>query len=77
MSSIKSIDFDQVADLYDLYVRVDFDVEFWKHEVHTTGGKVLELMCGTGRIGLPLIDADVSYTVSASHSIRVTALPPT
>ncbi len=58
----RSIDFDQVADLYDSYVQVDFDIEFWKQETHTTNGKVLELMCGTGRIGLPLIDAGVSYT---------------
>ena len=25
----RSIDFDEVADLYDLYVNVDFDVPFW------------------------------------------------
>ena len=61
-SIAKSIDFDQVADLYDLYVQVDFDVGFWKQEAHTMGGRVLELMCGTGRIGLPLIEAGVSYT---------------
>ena len=59
-SNAKSIDFDQVADLYDSYVQVDFDVEFWRQEAATTGGKVLELMCGTGRIGLPLIKAGVS-----------------
>ena len=58
----KSIDFDQVADLYDSYVQVDFDLEFWKQEAAANHGKVLELMCGTGRIGLPLIDAHVSYT---------------
>ena len=61
-SNAKSIDFDQVADLYDSYVQVDFDVEFWKQEAATSAGKVLELMCGTGRIGMPLIEAGVSYT---------------
>lgn len=61
-SSAKSIDFDEVADLYDSYVHVDFDIEFWKQEARTTNGKVLELMCGTGRIGMPLIEAGVSYT---------------
>lgn len=58
----KSIDFDQVADLYDSYVQVDFDLGFWMEEALTSKGKVLELMCGTGRIGMPLIEAGVSYT---------------
>jgi SAM-dependent methyltransferase len=61
-SSAKSIDFDEVADLYDSYVHVDFDLEFWKQEAIATHGKVLELMCGTGRIGMPLIEAGISYT---------------
>lgn len=61
-SNAKSIDFDEVADLYDSYVQVDFDVEFWKQEALATNGKVLELMCGTGRIGMPLIEAGVPYT---------------
>ena len=58
----KSIDFDQVADLYDVLVRVDFDIEFWKEEAHAAAGTVLELMCGTGRIGQPLVEAGVPYT---------------
>jgi len=58
----KSIDFDQVADLYDVFVRVDFDIEFWKEEARAAAGTVLELMCGTGRIGQPLVEAGVPYT---------------
>ena len=58
----KSIDFDQVADLYDVFVRVDFDINFWKEEARAAGGTVLELMCGTGRIGQPLVEANVPYT---------------
>ncbi len=61
-ANAKSIDFDQVADLYDSYVQVDFDVEFWKTEAAAGGGNVLELMCGTGRIEMPLVDAGFSYT---------------
>ena len=61
-SIAKSIDFDKVADLYDEYVQVEFDVEFWKQESATAGGNTLELMCGTGRIGMPLIEAGVAYT---------------
>ncbi len=58
----KSIDFDQVADLYDVFVRVDFDIAFWKQEARAAGGRALELMCGTGRIGQPLVEAGVPYT---------------
>ncbi len=58
----KSIDFDEVADLYDVLVRVDSDIAFWKQEASAASGNVLELMCGTGRIGLPLVEAGVKYT---------------
>lgn len=57
----KSIDFDLVADLYDVLVQVDFDLEFWKAESRDAGGNVLELMCGTGRIGRSLVGSGVSY----------------
>ena len=58
----KSNDFDQVADLYDVYVRAEFDVAFWRQEATAFRGDVLELMCGTGRIGLSLIQNGSSYT---------------
>jgi len=50
----KTINFDVVADLYDSYVPVDFDIPFYK-EFCKGYGSVLELMCGTGRISLPLL----------------------
>jgi SAM-dependent methyltransferase len=58
----KNIDFDQVAELYDVYVQTDFDIPFWIEEARQAGGDILELMCGTGRIGIPLIDAGMFYT---------------
>ncbi len=50
----KSIDFDLVADLYDSYVQTDADIGFYLSlcEGHTD---ILELMCGTGRVSLPLL----------------------
>ncbi len=50
----KSIDFDQVSDLYDHYVNTDLDVSFY---VTLCKGRknILELMCGTGRVSLPLL----------------------
>ncbi|MDQ3794772.1 MAG: class I SAM-dependent methyltransferase [Actinomycetota bacterium] len=50
------IDYDRVAEVYDLYVAQDFDVAFFVTEAKKTRGKVLELMCGTGRVSLPLIE---------------------
>lgn len=50
------IDYDRVADVYDLYVTQDFDVAFFVAEAKRARGKVLELMCGTGRVSLPLIE---------------------
>ena len=60
--AVQSIQFDKVADLYDYYVTVDFDVNFFLQEARKTGGKVLELTCGTGRISIPLIRARVDLT---------------
>lgn len=53
------IDFDRVADLYDVYVRTGMDVPFWLEECRDVRGKVLELMSGTGRVSLPLLHAGV------------------
>ncbi len=60
--AVQSIQFDKVADLYDYYVKVDFDVNFFLQEAKKTGGKVLELTCGTGRVSIPLLQAGVDLT---------------
>ncbi len=51
---VKSIDFDLVADLYDAYVQTNIDASFYASlcEGHDA---ILELMCGTGRVSLPLL----------------------
>ncbi|ATW25071.1 class I SAM-dependent methyltransferase [Candidatus Formimonas warabiya] len=59
---MKSIDFNFVADLYDTYVTVDFDVEFFKKLAKRTPEKCLELMCGTGRVSIPLLQEQVDLT---------------
>ncbi len=56
------IRFDDIADLYDSYVRADFDIPFWLEEVRSSGGKALELACGTGRVSIPLLKAGVDLT---------------
>ncbi len=57
-----SIDFDTVADLYDAYVRVDFDLPFFREEAKRARGKVLELTSGTGRVSIPLLQDGIDLT---------------
>lgn len=61
-STPKSIDFDSVADLYDIYVQTDFDIPFWLDQMRSAPGKVLELTCGTGRVSIPLLEAGVNLS---------------
>ena len=64
------IDYDRVADVYDLYVTSDLDVGFYIEEAGKVRGKVLELMCGTGRVSVPLLEAGVDLTcVDASEGM--------
>jgi hypothetical protein len=62
MRQERAIDFDRVADLYDVYVRFSDDIPFFLEACANAGGTVLELMCGTGRLSLPLIEAGVALT---------------
>ncbi len=54
--------FSRIADLYDTYVQVDFDVPFFLAEAQRSSGEVLELMSGTGRVSIPLAEAGVRLT---------------
>lgn len=61
MSDFKYVN---TADLYDKFVRFDFDIPFWLAEATAADGdgSILELMCGTGRVTLPLIEAGHKVT---------------
>ena len=56
------IKFDRVADIYDCYVNVDFDIPFFLKETENFRGEILELMCGTGRVSVPLLDSGRQMT---------------
>ena len=56
------MDYDRVAHLYDAYVQTELDVPFFLEEARKTSGPVLELMCGTGRVSMPLLDAGTDLT---------------
>jgi ubiquinone/menaquinone biosynthesis C-methylase UbiE len=54
--------FGRIADLYDTFVQADFDIPFFLKETSMTSGEVLELMSGTGRVSIPLVQAGVRLT---------------
>ena len=55
-------DFGKIADLYDSFVRFEEDIPFFLRQCRRIDGPVLELMSGTGRVSLPLIEAGVDLT---------------
>jgi SAM-dependent methyltransferase len=54
--------YDPIADLYDIYVPATFDIDFFLQETKKTSGEVLELMAGTGRVSIPLLQAGIKLT---------------
>jgi ubiquinone/menaquinone biosynthesis C-methylase UbiE len=56
------IKFDKVADIYDFYVNVNFDIPFFLKETEGYNGETLELMCGTGRVSIPLLHSGKQMT---------------
>lgn len=69
-----SMAWDHVAALYDSYVQVTFDVPFLLREATRTPGDVLELMAGTGRVSLPLLEAGVRLTCVDSSAAMLAVL---
>jgi len=61
-SSQDAIAWDWVAGLYDAYVTTTADLPFYLAETAGFTGEALELMCGTGRVSLPLAEAGVRLT---------------
>ncbi|MEN6424482.1 MAG: class I SAM-dependent methyltransferase [Phycisphaerales bacterium] len=57
-----AMDYDRVAHLYDAYVQTELDIPFFLDEAKKTAGAVLELMCGTGRVSVPLLDVGTDLT---------------
>jgi SAM-dependent methyltransferase len=53
----QSINFDLVADIYDSYVKVNLDIPFFIEETEQFDDEILELMCGTGRVSIPLLES--------------------
>ena len=54
--------YERIADFYDVFVRTEVDIPFFVNEARKTGGEVLELMAGTGRLTIPLLQAGILVT---------------
>jgi SAM-dependent methyltransferase len=65
--------YDIVADLYDIYVPTTYDIDFFLNETRKTDGEVLELMSGTGRVSIPLLEAGVRLTC-VDNSVKSTGI---
>jgi SAM-dependent methyltransferase len=57
-----ALDYSLIADIYDSFVQSDQDISFFQESVRGVSGRVLELMCGTGRVSLPLLASGASLT---------------
>lgn len=58
----RPIEYGRIADLYDEFVRTTVDIPFFLDEARRASGPVLELMSGTGRVSLPLVEAGAELT---------------
>ena len=56
------MDYSLFASLYDNYVRTGLDIPFFLKETSRVTGEVLELMSGTGRVSLPLLESGIRLT---------------
>jgi SAM-dependent methyltransferase len=57
-----AMNYARVAEKYDIYTRSTFDLPFFLEEARKAGGPVLELMVGTGRVTLLLLEAGIRLT---------------
>lgn len=52
----------RIAQVYDTFVSTQYDVPFFTNEAKKVNGEILELMAGTGRLTIPLLEAGIQVT---------------
>ena len=62
-----------LAEFYDDQYRMRPDIDFWIEEARASGGPVLEVGCGTGRVLIPTARAGIEITGLdlSEHMLRV------
>ena len=58
---MSTMNYSRIAQFYDTYIKTDFDFSFFIKE-SKNASHVLELMSGTGRLSIPLVEAGVHLT---------------
>jgi len=71
---MQNINYNSIAEIYDLYVTADYDVPFFLSEIKPVQGPIIELMAGTGRLSLPLIASGAKLTCVDSSSAMLDVL---
>jgi SAM-dependent methyltransferase len=56
------MNYDSIAEWYDVFVHARKDLAFFLNEAKKARGDVLDLMCGTGRVAIPLVKAKIRLT---------------
>jgi len=69
-----ALDYSDIADLYDSFVRFEEDIPFFLEECRTAAGAVAELMAGTGRVSIPLIEAGIRLSCIDSSQAMLAVL---
>ena len=57
-----ALDYSRIAAVYDDFCDSDRDLEFFRSLLARRSGRVLELMAGTGRMSVPLLEAGIEPT---------------
>jgi SAM-dependent methyltransferase len=67
-------DYAAVADIYDHFCVFDGDLAFFREAAATACGQVLELMAGTGRVSLPMLEAGAELSCVDSSPAMLAVL---
>ncbi len=62
---------DTWADIYDSTHTSSRDISFWTQEAQASGGPVLELGCGTGRVAIPIAQAGIPVVGLDSSAVML------
>ena len=67
-------DYADVADIYDDFCVFDEDIDFFREQAAHATGPVLELMAGTGRVSLPMLESGVQLTCADRSAAMLAVL---
>lgn len=69
-----SLDYSKLASLYDDYWVFTGDIAFFRDRARAVSGEILELMAGTGRLSMPLLEDGARLTCVDNSSSMLAVL---